>query len=221
METKQGRKKMSIKECFHCKRILSLGVFWNDKSGKYGKHHVCIDCSKKKYKKYYDNTIDKENFLAKKRYYYKKNRELILAKAKKYYIENYEYARKKSKDYSKKNLWRLRLKRANNSQIRLDLNFSLSVYKALKGKKSGRHWELLVDYSLNDLTKHLENQFDSKMNWENYGRFWHIDHIIPKSYFKYEYPEDREFKQCWSLANLQPLEATENLRKHTSLNYTK
>jgi hypothetical protein len=77
----------------------------------------------------------------------------------------------------------------------------------------GRHWESLVSYNLNDLVKHLEKQFDDKMNWENYGSYWHIDHIKPKSLFKYVYPEDEDFKKCWSLENLQPLEKIANMRK--------
>jgi hypothetical protein len=34
---------------------------------------------------------------------------------------------------------------------------------------------------------------------------WHIDHIIPKSAFAYESPDDPEFKACWTLTNLRPL----------------
>jgi hypothetical protein len=55
------------------------------------------------------------------------------------------------------------------------------------------------------------------MSWENYGSYWHIDHIIPVSSFALirqdgEYDWD-EVRQCWSLANLQPLTAAENFNK--------
>jgi len=53
------------------------------------------------------------------------------------------------------------------------------------------------------------------MNWNNYGKYgWTIDHIIPISWWKFESYEDREFKQCWCLANLQPLWAHDNFSKH-------
>jgi 5-methylcytosine-specific restriction endonuclease McrA len=47
------------------------------------------------------------------------------------------------------------------------------------------------------------------MTWENYGIYWHIDHIKPLSWFNLE----TEFKDAWALSNLQPLEATKNLSK--------
>ena len=98
-------------------------------------------------------------------------------------------------------------------KFRLDLNMRSLIRQSLKGKKAGRGWEKLVGYTLEDLVKHLEKQFDDKMSWENYGSYWHIDHIKPRSLFKYTSPDDPEFKECWSLKNLQPLEKTANLKK--------
>ena len=86
------------------------------------------------------------------------------------------------------------------------------ISTCLKGKKTGRKWERLVGYTIEDLMKRLESLFEPWMNWDNYGK-WHIDHIKPKSLFKYNLPEDKSFKKCWSLKNLQPLEASENKRK--------
>jgi hypothetical protein len=54
------------------------------------------------------------------------------------------------------------------------------------------------------------------MSWENYGTLWHIDHVIPKSWFRIETDagiDEYELKACWSLQNLQPLTADENLKK--------
>jgi len=102
------------------------------------------------------------------------------------------------------------------SEIRykLDTNISSAIRKCLAGRKEDRQWEKLVGYTLEDLKKHLEKQFDDKMSWNNYGTYWHLDHKIPKSWFNYKTPEDPDFKKCWALENLQPLEAKENLKKH-------
>jgi len=100
-----------------------------------------------------------------------------------------------------------------NPKFRLDMSMSVAIRQSLKGRKAGRSWEKLVGYTLKDLIGHLEEQFNDKMNWENYGSYWELDHIKPRSLFKYTSPEDPEFEECWALKNLQPLEKFTNRRK--------
>ncbi len=59
----------------------------------------------------------------------------------------------------------------------------------------------LLRYSANDLKSHLEKNFNDDMSWENYGKFWQIDHIIPVSLFKRDTPS----YIVNSLENLRPL----------------
>lgn len=92
----------------------------------------------------------------------------------------------------------------------------VAIYYALKGNKKNRKWENLVGYTLQDLKDHIEKMFSDGMSWENIGE-WHIDHIIPKSAFNYTEPEHIDFKRCWSLSNLQPLWAKENMSKRCKL----
>lgn len=94
----------------------------------------------------------------------------------------------------------------------IDHRMGQLVRGALKRAKAGRKWDGLVGYSVEDLMRHLERQFQRGMGWHNMGD-WHIDHILPKSSFKYASAEDDEFKACWALSNLRPLWAEENLRK--------
>jgi len=114
-------------------------------------------------------------------------------------------------------IWR-RIKRAPNPKYRLDHNISAYIAKALRGDKSGVSWQLLVGYTIKDLILHLESKFDSKMSWNNYGSYWCVDHIKPKSLFNYNSPNSEEFKKCWSLSNLQPLEKIENIKKKNKYN---
>lgn len=89
------------------------------------------------------------------------------------------------------------------------------VRKVLHGKKAGRSWKILVGYTVDELRKHLESLLQPGMTWENYGGKdgWWIDHIRPVASFSYTTAEDPEFKECWSLANLQPLWAKDNISK--------
>jgi hypothetical protein len=65
-----------------------------------------------------------------------------------------------------------------------------------------------LGYSIDELRTHIASLFLNGMSWENYGE-WHIDHRRPVSSFKL--PE--QARECWSLANLQPLWAVDNLKK--------
>jgi 5-methylcytosine-specific restriction endonuclease McrA len=70
----------------------------------------------------------------------------------------------------------------------------------------------MLGYSVEELKKHLESKFTIGMSWENMGE-WHIDHKMPDSGFVYSSTADDGFKNSWSLENLQPLWAEDNLRK--------
>jgi len=94
-----------------------------------------------------------------------------------------------------------------------------SISRSLKNKKEGYSWENLVDYTSEELINHLENQFESWMNWSNWGRAdakqrkWQIDHIKSISSFIITSRTCDDFKECWALNNLRPLCAIENIRK--------
>lgn len=72
--------------------------------------------------------------------------------------------------------------------------------------------EKLLGYTINDLRIHLERQFTKGMSWDKFikGEI-HIDHIHPKASFDFSNPD--EWRVCWSLPNLRPLWARDNLKK--------
>lgn len=92
---------------------------------------------------------------------------------------------------------------------------SARMLRSLKsiGGKRRRGWEELVGYTLADLRAHIERKFQPGMTWENMGE-WHIDHRRPVSSFQITTVDDPDFLKCWALSNLQPLWATENLKKY-------
>ena len=91
---------------------------------------------------------------------------------------------------------------------------SSSLLQALRHRKNGAQWEVLVGYGREQLVTHLERQFSRGMAWDNFGTVWHIDHILPVSSFTFASAHDSEVKACWALSNLRPLWKRENLSKH-------
>jgi predicted nucleic acid-binding Zn ribbon protein len=102
---------------------------------------------------------------------------------------------------------------SNDVKKRLNRRVSKTIRRDLNKGKQGNSWCKLVGWSANDLKLHLEKKFKKGMTWENYGTCWHIDHKIPKAAFNFESYEDIDFKRCWSLKNLQPMWAMENIMK--------
>lgn len=149
------------------------------------------------------------------------HKEEIKKRLKKYYLKNKNKILKNKEMWRKNNPEKLRQQRIRinlnvktNPQKRLSRRMTTAIYISLCGNKNGRKWESLVGYTAKQLKKHLEKLFQKGMTWDNYGKVWHIDHIIPKSKFNFTEPEHIDFKKCWALSNLRPLLVKENLIKH-------
>ncbi len=212
-----------IKICTFCKNEFpaTLEYFFSEKKGKYGLRSLCKSCFAIKAKKLKSLPTyrEKAREYCKKHYY--ENRKWYAKKWQKYYKENSDVLKARAIIYAKNNLQRsreLNTIRRKDPQFRLSLNISRMMRYSLKNNrnKGGRHWGELVGYTIEQLKKHLEKQFQPGMTWENYGD-WHIDHKTPMSVFNFTNPKHDDFKRCWALNNLQPLWAIENMSKSNKL----
>lgn len=109
----------------------------------------------------------------------------------------------------------LQKRRAEDPLQKLQDSMGNRFRDVLRSNKGGRSWKVLAGYDCVQLKAHLESKFLPGMSWENYGE-WHIDHIRPVSSFDFSKDVDAAARACWSLENLQPLWASDNLRKSKS-----
>jgi len=138
-----------------------------------------------------------------------------------------EADKKYHEEYRKNNKYKIleinkiykRKLRKESPGFRLSNNCSRVINIALNGSKDKYSIWKFLPYTIRDLQNHLESKFDLNMNWENYGSYWHLDHIVPHSHFKYISMIDSNFIECWSLNNLQPLEAITNIKKSNRILY--
>jgi hypothetical protein len=181
-------------------------------------------------KEYRKNNPDKRKEYEKA--WYAKNRDKVKASGKVWRANNIEKRRERDKAWQKKNPEKIKEYRINNSEklkehnkkVRSTMKGSLShkmssgIRKSLKRGKEGYHWESLIGFTVDQLKKHIECKFTEGMSWDLFlkGEI-HIDHIIPVSVHNFETPSDPDFKKCWSLKNLQPLWAKENISKKDKL----
>ena len=61
------------------------------------------------------------------------------------------------------------------------------------------------------LREWFEYNFTDEMNWNNYGSFWSIDHIIPVC--KFDLSNEDEKLKCWNWTNLMPVTVKFNSSK--------
>lgn len=142
------------------------------------------------------------------RAYREANKAKTAAYQRQYKQDNWPELLRKQQEYKKNNFW---------------VGFRARVGGLLRkkmgpGAKAGRCQQMLLGYTREDLARHLEAHFTEGMDWDRFmaGEI-HIDHRIPVSYFRPETEDSPEFRMCWSLTNLRPLWAADNLAKADSL----
>lgn len=95
-------------------------------------------------------------------------------------------------------------------------NMDYTIRKCIVENNNSNYFDYL-GYKPINLKKHLESLFTEGMSWDEFKKGnIHIDHIKPQSSFNLQ--EDEEIKKCWSLNNLQPLWAKDNLIKSNKYN---
>ena len=161
---------------------------------------ICTKCGEKK-------ELNLKNFFwrkardGRKATFKKQCKECICSYATEYHHINYE-TKLKEQMYVRATKWR------KNNRIKIGINH--------KNQKDQTTLKLLDVPNMEFIWKHLEKKFRYGMNRKNHGK-WHIDHIIPCSFFDLRCPVQQ--LACFHYSNLQPLWAADNIRKRDQLNY--
>jgi len=206
-----------MKICNKCKKGKNLTDFNKHSREKDGHDPTCRECIKvirKKWDKKY--TISDKFKESQKRFRKTEKRKEYIRLYMRQYIktEKGKILVKRNNDSRHNKEWYKRWVKDHYENNRLSVIMSVRIRQSLNGNKNNAHWENLVDYTLRELREHLELLFKPEMTWENHTvNGWHIDHIKPISLFNITDYNCEDFKKCWSLNNLQPLWAEENMKK--------
>ncbi|MEK6879133.1 MAG: HNH endonuclease signature motif containing protein [Nanoarchaeota archaeon] len=205
--------------CKKCKQNKSPQDFHKNKRTKNGLQSNCKICVSEYMRAYCLTPEYKERDRAYRKIYNKtpERREYFkLFARKKYKLPEVRERIKKFHSSPKRKKWQSEYRKQKlltDPKFHLTRTVAKAIWYTLQGRKKNRKWQVLTGYTIKELMNHLEKQFDDKMKWDNYGKYWHIDHIRPISSFDYKNMTDENFKKCWALENLQPLEAKENMKK--------
>lgn len=229
------------KTCVSCKIEKEFVCFWNNKRNKDGKENRCVDCTKtflatKKesvkesqrkwreknpnYMKEYGQSEKNKDY---HRQYYKEHRAEYIQRKQQWRKDNPEREAETKKQYVNENRDKLneyqrkwkQEKRNTDEAYKLKSNISRRIrYELntlLKGKKTKQTTEL-TGCSIEELKIYIESKFEESMTWDNYGKIWEIDHIIPCACWNLS--EEFDNKCCWNYRNLRPLLKEQNRSKH-------
>lgn len=135
-----------------------------------------------------------------------------------YYVPNRQYISLKARDWLKAHPEKAKAsvkKQKAKPHNRIKFSLTKRVKQYLRGKGLLDTYRSLINCSPKQLVAHFESKFTSQMSWDNYGSYWHIDHIIPCAAF--DWAIKSHIHWCWDHRNLQPLSGEENSVKSDSL----
>jgi hypothetical protein len=99
-------------------------------------------------------------------------------------------------------------------------NPSYRIKKSLAARlrtvmKKDTHTMNYIGCNIQYLREWFEYNFKSGMNWDNYGTYWSIDHVIPVSTFDLT-KEDEKYR-CWNWSNMVPMTVSSNSSKRNNI----
>jgi hypothetical protein len=147
--------------------------------------NVCYACSKLKLYVWRKDNSEKFHDICKK------------------YREKDDYREKQNK--SKKERYH------NNPIERTGLNYRCHLRNYIFRHQVSKNIDKMVGLSPEQMKEWLEHNFKPGMNWENYGTFWNLDHVMPCSSYNLE--NKTELYECFSWKNTLPVYCKENLVK--------
>jgi len=140
----------------------------------------------------------------------KKNKDKCREYIKKSVRKNPEKYKQANKEYRKKRAER-------DPSFKMQQNMRKRYRDIMKSTKNGGSTRHIDDLgcSTKEFNHYLESKFTKGMTWDNYGTYWHLDHILPCASFDHE--DEKQRKQCWHWTNFQPLEAVKNMEKSDNI----
>ena len=194
---------------------------------------MCDKCTQTKpidkYRKYHENSYSKtckkclnEVDKIKKKNLRRKKAETFLAKCEKCNQEKTLKEFSKLKKFYKKKIclscypeflkqqkteW-CRKESKNNINYRLKKSLASRLRTVLIKNDSTMNY---IGCNIQYLREWFEYNFTLEMNWENYGSYWSIDHIIPVC--KFDLTVEDEKLKCWNWSNLMPVTVNFNSSK--------
>lgn len=207
----------NIQKCSACKCKCLLKEFKINRLNKLGK--ICERCRERRKRVSKNHYAEHKNEI---KQYQKRYRMEHANKIKQYREDNKNEIRERNKKYRDEHKTEINMhktqyqkeRRNYDPLFKLICNMRIRVCHILVSKS--KHTIDYLNCSSEFLTEYLEKQFTNGMTWDNYGTYWHVDHIVP---LKWNNPTEEEVIRRLAYWNLCPLIAVDNLEKQNNLSF--
>lgn len=102
--------------------------------------------------------------------------------------------------------------RKNNPNYRIKKSLAARLRTVLTKTNSTMNY---IGCNIQYLREWFEYNFTHEMNWDNYGSYWSIDHVIPVNSF--DLTVEKEKYECWNWTNLVPFPVKNNSSKRNNI----
>jgi len=211
------------KRCYKCKENKPTTCFGKLSSSSDKLRYDCNDCRK------IERRENKEHIKLKNAKYYSSNKETVLLKNKEYRDHNkdsiclqrkeyrsredtQEHIKKKNKEYLPIRKMKIKERRKTDIDFKMKEILRSKIHKMINNLPTS--YATYIGCNMEWLKVWLSFRFDNKMNWDNLGIYWQIDHILPIS--RFDFTKEQDIRICFHWTNLQPLPAAEENRQKTN-----
>lgn len=170
--------------CSYCKLPKEEGDFRKNR-------RKCRSCEKEDGKKYYHKHKDKRKKWA------QENKKRMKELQSNWYQKNKDKRNQKEREKSK-----------NDPSFRLYKNCRRRICYLINKQDTTKSY---IGTKFSVIKKWFEFCFDEKMNWDNYGTYWHCDHVIAANNF--DLTDPKHIYLCFNWKNLSPLSEEDNMNK--------
>lgn len=232
---------MIKKTCTKCQAEKEITEFHKSKDGKFGVRAICKVCIRQMDRDYYakhrEEILPKKNEYQKE--YYRNNPEKVKKYQMERYLKTRVLKGRPKADPEARKQYSIRWRQENKERLsvlekkwklensdklreqgrarreipenKIKANLRNRIWCALKGVCYSEKSRELIGLPLSEYMEYLECQFDENMNWENYGSYWSVDHVIPLSKFDLNSHDKRVL--AFNFRNTRPLNNYDNIKK--------
>lgn len=86
-------------------------------------------------------------------------------------------------------------------RLREKRKWQLAYRRYVVEQKPSETYALFFGLDIQTLREWFSLQFSINLNWDNYGKAWQFEHVVPATYFNFM--DEEELKLCWSFINMR------------------